>query len=259
VQIGKDITTIREALDAMAGANPEAEFLISAETGSALSFLELQQQCFHLSLMLHEAGLVRGDKIALLMDNGLLTVRLFLGAMYGGVVAVPLNARAGATQLSYMLEHCEAKIVFVEEQYAQLLQEAPAEVHRDIRVISVSVDGPLSNFEPVSSAAWPSCPAADDAALLMFSSGSTGKPEAVIHTHSTLLAQGRSSIASHQLTSADRSLLVLPLYHINAECVTLIPSLLSGGSVVVARHPAVSIRGKPPTGEITPALDAVSR
>ncbi len=42
-------------------------------------------------------------------------------------------------------------------------------------------------------------------------------------------------MTSHQLTSADRSLLVLPLYHINAECVTLIPTLLSGGSVVVPR------------------------
>ena len=55
-----------------------------------------------------------------------------------------------------------------------------------------------------------------------------------------MLAQGRNSIASHQLTSADRSLLVLPLYHINAECVTLIPTLMSGGSVVVPHRFSVS-------------------
>ena len=82
--------------------------------------------------------------------------------------------------------------------------------------------------------------AADDVALLMYSSGSTGKPKAAIHTHSSVLAHGRNSIEAHQLSSNDRSLLVLPLYHINAECVTLIPTLLSGGSVVVAHRFVVS-------------------
>ena len=70
----------------------------------------------------------------------------------------------------------------------------------------------------------------------MYTSGSTGHPKAAVHTHRTILAGARNSVASHQLTEADRSLLVLPLYHINAECVTLIPTLLSGGSVVVPRR-----------------------
>ena len=86
----------------------------------------------------------------------------------------------------------------------------------------------------------PPPPAADDVALLMYSSGSTGKPKAAIHTHSSILAHGNNSIEAHQLSSTDRSLLVLPLYHINAECVTLIPTLLSGGSVVVAHRFLVS-------------------
>ena len=81
---------------------------------------------------------------------------------------------------------------------------------------------------------------ADDVALLMYSSGSTGKPKGAIHTHSSVLAHGRNSIEAHQLSAADRSLLVLPLYHINAECVTLIPTLLCGGSVVVAHRFVVS-------------------
>ena len=74
----------------------------------------------------------------------------------------------------------------------------------------------------------------------MYSSGTTGQPKGAVHTHRSVLAHGRNSILSHQLTAADRSLLVLPLYHINAECVTLIPTLMSGGSVVVPHGFAVS-------------------
>ena len=238
--VGKEIGTIREAVDAAAVLHPAAAFLLSAETGSKVSSLELKQNCILISAMLRQAGLAHGDKVAFLMDNGLLTVQLFLGSMYGGLVAVPLNVRAGVMHLAYMLDHCDAKVAFVEEQYAALLGEALADVRRDIRVITANVDGPIPTFESVSAVEPPPCPGVDDVALLMYSSGSTGKPKAAIHTHATVLAHGWNSIASHELTAADRSLLVLPLYHINAECVTLIPTLLSGGSVVVAHRFVVS-------------------
>jgi amino acid adenylation domain-containing protein len=240
MQVGKEIRTIREAVEAAARLQPASAFLLSAESGSNISCVELQQNCILLSAMLRQAGLEHGDKVAFLMDNGLLTVQLFLGSMYGGLVAVPLNVRAGVMQLAYMLDHCDAKVVFVEEQYAALLGEALADVRRDIRVITANVDGPIPAFESVSSVEAPPCPGGDDVALLMYSSGSTGKPKAAIHTHATVLAHGWNSIASHELTAADRSLLVLPLYHINAECVTLIPTLLSGGSVVVTHRFVVS-------------------
>jgi amino acid adenylation domain-containing protein len=179
-----------------------------------------------------------GDKIAFLMDNGLFTAQLFLGAMYGGFAAVPLNVRAGVSQLSYTLDHCDAKVVFVEEKYTALIKEVLAGVRRAVRVIPTDVDR-LAGEGGVPGAP-PPVPAAGSVALLMYTSGSTGQPKAAIHSHRTILSQARNSVVSHELTSTDRSLLVLPLYHINAECVTLIPTLLSGGSVVVPHHFVVS-------------------
>jgi amino acid adenylation domain-containing protein len=234
------IKNIREVIDIRAEIQSHQAFLISPETGRSISFQEIKQNSILISRLLHQAGLERGDKVAFLMDNGLFSAQLFLGAMYGGYVAVPLNVRAGAAQLSFMLDHCDAKVVFVEAQYSGLLAETLGSVRRDVRVIESSLDDPL----PAPSAdgdAWaPLSPAADDPALLMYSSGSTGTPKGAVHTHSSILAHGRNSIQSHQLTSRDRSLLVLPLYHINAECVTLIPTLLSGGTVVVAHRFVVS-------------------
>ena len=240
LNVHSEIKTIRELVDRMAETQPKATFLISPETGRVLTFRELQEQSSLLSTLLRQLGLERGDKIAFLMDNGLFTVQLFLGAMYGGFVSVPLNVRAGVSQLSYTLDHCDAKVVFVENQYGNLIKEVMAGVSRAVQMIPADVDSFPRVAETLPPATLLTAPAPEDVALLMYTSGSTGQPKAAVHSHRTLLAHARNSICSHQLSSMDRSLLVLPLYHINAECVTLGPALLSGGSVVVPHRFSVS-------------------
>ena len=227
-------TTVRYVVDRMALLQPDVTFLISAENGRVVTFKELQLHAQKLYVALWEFGLNQGDKIAFLMDNSVPAVELFLGTMYGGLVVVPLNVRAGLAQLTYMLEHSDATIVFVEDKYRHMLVEVMRDVDRELRIISVDSEAfprgsaELSIMDPLPALRT------DDPALVMYSSGTTGQPKGAVHTHKSILTHGRNSILAHKLTSEDRSLLVLPLYHINAECVTLIPTLLSGGSVVIA-------------------------
>ena len=235
-----EINTVRDLIDWMACARPDVAFLISPETGRVSSFKEVQEQVRHLGGRFRELGLERGDKIAFLMDNGLFTAQLFLGAMYGGFVSVPLNARAGVSQLSYMLDHCDAKVAFVGSGYNALIKEAMTSLRRPVAVISAEPDGCLEVSESSSLTGTSTSLTAEDPCLLMYSSGTTGQPKGAVHTHRSVLAHGRNSARSHQITAADRSLLVLPLYHINAECVTLMPTLMSGGSVVIPRGFVVS-------------------
>ncbi|NND91559.1 MAG: AMP-binding protein, partial [Granulosicoccus sp.] len=68
--------------------------------------------------------------------------------------------------------------------------------------------------------------------VLMYTSGTTGRPKGVVLSHGNLLAGGRNVVLAHGLTSSDRALCVLPLYHINGLCVTLLGPLLSAGSAV---------------------------
>lgn len=184
-------------------------------------------------------GFKRGEKVAFLMDNGLFTVQLFLGTMYAGLVSVPLNVRAGVAQLASTLQHCDAKVVFVEDQYKAIADEAMAGQSGAARVFVAAVDG-FADETAIPFDRKPASPDGEDPALLMYSSGSVGRPKAAIHSHRTLLAHGRNAILSHELSRADRALLVLPLYHINAECVTVMPTLLSGGSIVVPHRFSVS-------------------
>jgi amino acid adenylation domain-containing protein len=228
-----NLQTIRELIDRMAERQPMAPFLLAADSGQVVTFKKLQDDVRSLYHEFRHLGLAPGDKVALLMDNGVLSVELFFAAMYGGFVSVPLNVRAGVPQLAYMLDHCDAKVVYVSNKYDALIKQIIDQVQRPIGVIHADIDTCQQKSD--SSTAVEGLPRidADDPALLMYTSGSTGLPRAPLHTHKSILAHSRVPIRSHHLTAADRALLVLPLYHANAESVTLIPTLLSGGSVVI--------------------------
>jgi acyl-CoA synthetase (AMP-forming)/AMP-acid ligase II len=231
--------SIREVIDRHAVEQPTAVFLVDPENSRTRTFTDLQQTCWRLGRFLTERGARPGSKVALLMDNGWCTAEIFLGAMYAGFVVVPLNPRGGADQLAYTIAHCDAEHVFVERQHRAVLDPAIAGLGRPIDVIAAEPDQPFPSDRGIEAAETPS-PGAETPALLMYTSGSTGRPKAATHTHASILAHGANSIDAHELTAADRSLLVLPLCHINAECVTLIPTLVSGGSVVAPRQFVVS-------------------
>ena len=175
--IDNRMTTIREAIELHARVNPGASFLINAETGRVLTFGELERQSILIANDLREKGLQRGDKVAFLMDNGLFTAQLFLGVMYGGFVVVPLNVRAGVSQLSYTLDHCDAQAVCVSPEYRALFDEVVASVPRPIQMIPAEVDAQLEGAETPERWDPLLAPEPEDPSLLMYTSGSTGQSE----------------------------------------------------------------------------------
>jgi len=228
-----EVPTIRALIDRMAESRPETVYLLSPEAGLDWTYQELRRQSNRLGQKLCELGCGAGDKIAFMMDNGLFTAGLFLGAMYGGFVPVPLNVRAGRSQLAYMLDHCDAKVVFVSDEYHEVIEELRGEVGRDLVVIRADVDhGPGWEQAGFPGGTLPEVQP-DQAAVLIYTSGSTGQPKGALHTHRTFVAGGWNSAIPHELSPADRTLCVLPLYHLNAESVSLLATLLTGGSVVM--------------------------
>src|SRR5208282_339486 len=134
-----EMDTVRNLIDRMASIQAELAFLISPETGHVVTFRGLREWARRLCGRCRQMGLEPGDKIAFLMDNGLVTAQLFLATMYAGFVSVPLNVRAGVSQLSYMLDHCDAKVVFVESQYAALIKEVMTNIRRPINAVFVDL------------------------------------------------------------------------------------------------------------------------
>ena len=232
--------TVRDLIDQQAAARPEQTFLLAPETGQAFTYGQLQADCRSLGHFLLQSGQKKGDKVSLMLHNGYQTARLFLGAMYSGFVVCPINLLAQPSQLHYVVDHSDTKLVFVAADNLEQLKSALENIARSVRLVLVDVDSsslpgennlpelPLPNIEE------------DDDALLMYTSGTTGKPKGVLLTHKNVIAGGQYTSAAHQLTPADRVLCVLPLYHINGQIVTTIAPLVHGGSVVMPHRFSVS-------------------
>ena len=237
---GQDITTVRDLTDRAADNWGEKIFLLSPETKRTVTFYKLKQTAVKLTRHFLGLGICKGDKISFMLDNGLFTAELLLGTMYGGFVPVPLNPSAGSSQLASTLDHSDAKLVLVSEKYLHVVRGALSGKRRQIEVISVADDHDLdwAGVDPLQRD-LPIIHDEDDA-ILLYTSGSTGLPKGVLLSHRSVLVAASDTARSHCLASKDRSLLVLPLYHVNAQSVTLLPSLQTGGSIVIPQRFSVS-------------------
>jgi long-chain acyl-CoA synthetase len=232
--------TIRHYIDLRARECPQRTYLIAPETGRLVTYADLAREARNLTRFLLGSGLVRDDKVGLYLPNGLQTAVLFLGAMYGGFVAVPFNLLAQRSQLEYVLEHSEIKILFTtREQEAQVASALQAG-RRGVEVIVIDPDAPSlfpeDNLPPVD----PPQVAESDSALLIYTSGTTGIPKGCLHTHRSVVSGGIYASEAHVLSACDRVLSSLPLYHINGQIVATVAPLVHGGSVICPQRFSVS-------------------
>jgi len=226
--------TVRDVIDRHAGKRGNKIYLIAPDSGHAISFATLKKQTDSIGSELDRMGVVQGAKVAFLLNNGVWTTQLFLGVMSSNRVIVPLNAVAGTVQLQHVLNHSDAEIVLVSEDYRSRLDELLTQVNRDIKVIDVDENtGPAWPTQPLTKAISTEAPREEDPALLLYTSGSTGLPKGAVLSHLAVVSGGENVVLGHNLTETDRALCVLPVYHINGAMVTVMAPLVSGGSVVM--------------------------
>ena len=230
------LQTVRELLDHQTQLQPQAVLAVDTESAAQLRFCDLAQQLPALDAWLTRAGAAAGQTVAVVMPNGLGTLRLLLGAMATGRCVVPVNLLSQADVLRHVLAHSDCSVVVCVAEWQERVQAALALIPRPV---ALQVADPTALALPGETAApstSPSAPTpqASDTALLMYTSGTTGQPKGVQLTQAQLCANAHAIAAEHGLTAADRVLGVLPLYHINAFVVTMLTPLASGGSVAMA-------------------------
>lgn len=211
--------TLRDWLDYRA-TNDSTAFVFT-DGSPALSWSNLRDEARQIAQNLTAQGIAKGESIAILQPNGREGILAFYGAVYGGFRATMINLAAGRDAIAYALDHCDARMAIVHDSVSEIYQNAqPKGMKQLTKTNTQGVD--LHDIAP------------SDHALLMYTSGTTGRPKGVVHTHASLLAGGWTPSIAHNLTDQDRALCVLPICHINGLCVTVMGALISGGSVALA-------------------------
>jgi len=235
------LDTVRSLIDARAATQPDSIYFVAPHTGRVLTFGQLAQQCRTVSAALAAHGLSPGQHVSVVMGNGIGTVLLLLGALYGGYCVIPVNLLSQPQQMHYVLDHSDAQLVFTAPEWAERVSAITRSLSRPVDVLTHDPDDDtVQSLRKNVSSATIAAPRPNALGLLMYTSGTTGRPKGVMLSQANLVANANSISREHALSPADRVVAVLPLYHINAFVVTMLAPLAHGGRLVMPPRFSVS-------------------
>jgi acyl-CoA synthetase (AMP-forming)/AMP-acid ligase II len=198
-----------------------------------VSYKALAEQIERLSGQLINAGLKPGDCVAIVLPNSLEFLIILLALTRARLVAAPLNPAYKRDEIRFFVEDARAKAVVAEGDNVTV-RGAVADLRLPIWTPRVDSRGIVELPElPQASRTSIDAPNPDDVAIFAYTSGTTGRPKCVPLTHANVLWSSCNIAAQYALTSADRSLVVLPLFHGHGLIGSTLSTLSSGGSVIV--------------------------
>ncbi len=203
--------------------------------GADITWAALWRRVDAATLRLASLGLNKGDRVAYLGYNHPEILALLFACARLGAVLVPLNFRLAPAEHEEILAHAEASMLVVEPDFYEsagaIRQRLPL-----MRLIALrgtpagwfAWEGPMPvGFEP-------KLPGTDaDPVLIVYTSGTTGKPKGAVHTQAALIWNIVNATLYQDLTSRDHVLTVLPMFHVGGLCIQTLPALHAGAMVTI--------------------------
>lgn len=236
------------ALDEAAARHPERLWLLDTE-GAALGYGEAAAQMHAVAGYFAGLGVAPGDRLAVMLPNGLDFVRVWMGLGRLGAVAVFINTELRGAFLQHQLVQSAVDTMVVHVSLLPALRDldrSPMALRRVVLVgSSGSADATLAaagledlqalDFAGAIEAlpfagAWPK---AIDIAGIMYTSGTSGPAKGVLLPHAHLFLFAVGGLKATQLEAADRYYIPMPLFHVNALGMQLAATLLAGASAVL--------------------------
>lgn len=185
--------------------------------GSSHTYGDVRMASMAIAGYLRQRRAEKGDRVLLMGENSLFWVGSYLGTLQAGLVSVPVPPATSPQTLSFFVKHTGARFALVQASLLPKLSSA-------IPTENILLDTPLNSRSAVLSLpvllknnSAPKLPASttvfSDLAALMFTSGSTRQPQAVMVSHGNIRANTESIIQYMELTSRDRVMVVLPFHY----------------------------------------------
>jgi malonyl-CoA/methylmalonyl-CoA synthetase len=194
--------------------------------GRSCTYSDLERRSRIVAARLQQAGIEPGDRVALCLPEKDRFVTAHLGTLIAGAVTLPLNPGLTGPELAYYLKDSGARIVVVGAEQQPVLEGLRGELPHLREIIpgtAIDCDGPAACREPDVGAG--------DPCLIVYSSGTTGWPKGIVHSHANVSAALRSLQESWRFTADDAVVNVLPLFHVHGLCFAAQLTLLAGGCV----------------------------
>ena len=228
-------------LTRIAGRYPDKTGFIYLD--HSYSFAEVDARVDRVASGLASVGVTKGDRVAMLMGNSMATVEAYFALSRLDAIAVPLNLRFVAPEIEFILADSGTSALLVDQAYAETAARARLPVPGVGRCLVVGGDaqvggpGSLAWDEVINAAdSHPPVPTVDndDAATIMYTSGTTGRPKGAVLTHYSLAMSTLSAMIEQQLSESDEVwYLNLPLFHISGLA-GIYPYMFVGGTSVIA-------------------------
>ncbi|MEU8694265.1 long-chain fatty acid--CoA ligase [Streptomyces sp. NPDC048665] len=202
-----------------------------------ITYQALHQRVLRLAHVLRSLGVARGDRVAHLGRNHPAHLETLFAAGVLGAVFVPLNTRLAAAELAYQLTDSGSTVLVHDPELGDTAATAAADTGVRHRItLGPAAPGALGYDDLLAGAAadpLDEAVAPDDPCMIMYTSGTTGRPKGAVLTHANITWNSVNVLVDSDLAGDEVTLVVAPLFHTAALNMTCLPTLLKGGRVVL--------------------------
>ncbi len=202
-----------------------------------LTYAELYDRSLRLAAGLHARGVSRGDRVAVVMHNGIEAVESWFAALHLRAIAVPVNFRLTPREIAHILRDSGASAILTDQALQAATAEAASQVAFSGARISTAAE-PIAGFTPygeVFAEPWDGeSPTEDDTAFLVYTSGTTGAPKGAELTHRNLVIHTFNYGGTLGIVEADEVVMSgMPQFHIGGIDILLYPFMAGGLSLIM--------------------------
>lgn len=240
-------TNIGSLLTKRAEICPQREAFVEFERGRRFTFGELNTRSNQVANTLVRYGIKPGDRVAVLLKNGIEFVETYFAVAKIGAVLVPINCRLVSAEIAYILQDSGTRVLCYDSDFDEAAAQLQANDHGGTAIeqwvrrdnhdtaapawandYNLLIESSPSDEPTVG--AWD-----DDNLFIMYTSGTTGRPKGAVHTHDGMLWSQLTSMSTSDMRGDDRFLLPLPMFHVGCLNPT---SLLvhRGGTGIIMRE-----------------------